>query len=218
MFIDDGLFIDLRIGDRRRQSVAEWEGLAKGLLSQDATNKEKEEEEGEWGDEQIFLGFAINAANMTIALPEEKRAGATTLFDELFSQFGSRSMRLITFRRLRGDSGHFRTTNMMWTFCAGPIDNLMCFADESNTWINCGSRHAWYAFWNAMDIVRIIRRNENSCNTPFAGNLAWLLPPEQRFACAQKPENIVWISGDATLGGNFWDLLALVVAVVVGGG
>ena len=74
MFIADGLFIEVMIGDRRRRSVELWGELAKGLFPQDAIDKEKEEDDGEWKDEQIFLGFAINKTNMAIALPEEKRA------------------------------------------------------------------------------------------------------------------------------------------------
>ena len=200
MFIDGGLFIELRIGDRRRRSVLEWEGLARGLLSQDAINTDKEREEGEWQEEQIFLGFRINTVTMSISLPEEKKAGATILFDELFSSFGNRVLRLVTLQRLRGDIEHFRTTNLLWSFFTGPIDILMCCADESNVWINCGSRHVRYAFWNAMDIIRIIRRNEISWSSLFVGQLERLLPPEQRFACAQRPANIAWISAGATLG------------------
>ena len=58
MFIDDGLFVEVMIGDRRRRSVEMWESLAKGLLSVDAINKEKEKDEGEWLEEQIFLDFS----------------------------------------------------------------------------------------------------------------------------------------------------------------
>ena len=79
MFIDDGLFVELRIGDRRRRSVAEWEHLARGMLSQAAINEEKASDEGEWKGEQIFLGFAINTSSITIALPEGQKAGATIL-------------------------------------------------------------------------------------------------------------------------------------------
>ena len=100
--------------------------LAKWLLPQDAINKEKEEEEGEWEEEQIFIGFSINTKEMTIAPPEEKRAGATILFEELFIQFGSRMMRLQTLHRLRGNIEHFRPTNLMWSYFTGPIDSLMC--------------------------------------------------------------------------------------------
>ena len=97
MFTDGGLFIEVMIGDRRR-SVELWEPLAKGMLPADAINK-KELGEGEWEEEQIFLGFVTNTKEMTIALPEEKRAGSTILFGDLFSRFGSRVMRLLTLRR-----------------------------------------------------------------------------------------------------------------------
>ena len=119
MSIDDGLFIELRIGDRMRRSITEWEGMAKGMLSPDAINKEKEEE-GDRKDEQLFLGFVINASSMTIAFPGEKRAGATVLFGELFRQFGSRIMRPLTIRRLRGNIERFRTTNILWSFPPAP--------------------------------------------------------------------------------------------------
>ena len=50
-----------------------------------------------------------------------------------------------------------------------------------------------------MDIVRIIRQDENSWNMLFAGRLGRLLPPGQKFARAQQPGDIIWISADATL-------------------
>ena len=199
MFIDDGLFVEVKVGDRRQRSIAEWEYIARGMLSQEAISGEKEKEEGEWGEEHIFLGFCINTASMAISLPGEKKVGDTVLFDEVFSEFGSRIMRLITLQRIRGNIAHFRSTNMIWSFFTGPIDALMGYADEANTWINCGSKHIWHAFWSAMDIVRIIRRTPSSWDKLSTGRLGRLLPPEQRFACPQQPEDIVWISADATL-------------------
>ena len=132
--------------------------------------------------------------------PWGEKSRGNLLFGEIFQQFGGRIMRLITLQRLRGNIEHFRSTDMMWSFFTGPIDSLMRYADEANTWINCGSRHVWHAFWSAMDIVRIIRRTESSWGDLFTGKLERLLPPEQRFACLQQPQNIVWISADATLG------------------
>ena len=127
---------------------------------------------------------------MAISLPEAKRAGPTILFGELLSQFGSRVVRLASLHRIRGNIEHFRSANMLWSFFNGPIYGRMCFADETNTWINCGSRHLRYAFWSATEIVRIIRRNKHSWGKLFAGELEWLLPHEHRFECAQKPEDI----------------------------
>ena len=173
--------------------------IARGMLSQEAISEEKEKEEGEWAEEHIFLGFCINTASMSISLPGEKKVGATILFDEVFSEFGSRIIRLITLQRIRGNIEHFRSTNMLWSFFTGPIDALMGYADDANTWINCGSKHIWHAFWSAMDIIRIIRRTPSSWDKLPTGRLGRLLPPEQRFACPQQPEDIEWISADATL-------------------
>ena len=37
------------------------------------------------------------------------------------------------------------------------------------------------------------------CAQFFTGWLERILPPEQRFACLQYPNNVVWVAGDATL-------------------
>ena len=74
MFNDVGLFIEVTPGGRRRKSVEHWEGLAEGLLFPDAINREKGKEEADRMDEQIFLGFLISTAEISIALHEEGRA------------------------------------------------------------------------------------------------------------------------------------------------
>ena len=101
MYIDGGLFIELNIGDRKTQTADSRGRIAKATLPSEAINEEKNELEGNWADEKIFLCFTVNTAEMSIRLPEEKRAGATVLFDELFAQFGSRNIRLITMKRIR---------------------------------------------------------------------------------------------------------------------
>ena len=113
------------IGDRRRRSGGHWGGLARGLLSAEAINREKEEEEGEWNDGQISLGFTIKTGNVTIGFPEGKRDGSAILFGQLFREFGSRVMRFLTLQCLRGNIEHFRSTDMIWSFFTGPIDGLM---------------------------------------------------------------------------------------------
>ena len=72
-----------------------------------------------------FLGFLITTDDVTIALPEEKKAGDTVLFDELFRNFGSRVIRLVSLQRLRGNIEHIRTTTALRTCSTGPIDSLM---------------------------------------------------------------------------------------------
>ena len=68
MFIGDGLFIELGIGDRRKQSIMD-RVLSEGLLSPDAINNDKNE--AGWGDGEIFLGFAIYTTSMAIAPPKK---------------------------------------------------------------------------------------------------------------------------------------------------
>ena len=157
MFSDDGLFIRLRSGGRRRRPIAEWGVLARALLEMEAINTDKAMEAREWEDERILLRFSANKSAMAISLPEGKRAVATIPSDEMFGHLGSRVRRLITTQRIRGNIERCRSSNMIWSFSTGPIDALMCFADESNTWTNCGSRHVWYAFWSSANIIRIIR-------------------------------------------------------------
>ena len=41
MYIDDGLFVEIDIGDRREQTTAAWGRIARSLLSPDAINEEK---------------------------------------------------------------------------------------------------------------------------------------------------------------------------------
>ena len=72
MYIDDGLFVELEIGDRRDQSTGKWEEIAQGLLSKYALNEEENKLEGQWSAEQIFLGFLIDTESLEIRIPEPK--------------------------------------------------------------------------------------------------------------------------------------------------
>ena len=72
MFIYDGLFIELKIGDRRGKSVSEWGDSARCILSEEAINEEKGKGACEWANEQIFLGSAVNTSNASIVLQRIK--------------------------------------------------------------------------------------------------------------------------------------------------
>ena len=199
MYIDGGLFIEVNIGDRRQKTTEAWGGIAKALLSDEAINEEKNASGGEkWPGGHIFLGFTINTTETPIRLPEEKRAGATTLFDEIFAQFGSRDMRLVTLQRLRGDLEHFKSTNFLRDFVTAPADALLGCSDGTGIWINCGLPNVWRAFWESMRALISIRKDEHRRAGLPKGSLGLLLPAEQRFSCLRYPFNVFWVSGDAT--------------------
>ena len=136
---------------------------------------------------------------MAIRLPGEKRAGATPLFDEIFACFGSRNLRLITLQRIRGNPEHFESTNTMWNFFTAHVDALLGCADEAGIRINCGFPHVWMALWESMKVLICLRKDGRKWADIFKGSLERLLPAEQRFARHQYPQNVIWVSGDATL-------------------
>lgn len=72
MYIDDGLFVELEIGDRKEQSSRKWEEIARGFLPQEAVNEEENKLEGAWCAQQIFLGFEIDTSSLEIRVPGEK--------------------------------------------------------------------------------------------------------------------------------------------------
>ena len=199
MYIGDGLFVELEIGDRKDQSARSWEELARGVLSKEAVNEEKNRLEGAWCGQQIFLGFEIDTSSLEIRIPEEKRAGASVLFDELFASFGSKALRVLTLQRIRGNIEHFRSTDILWEYFTPPIDALLGCSDEAGIWAECGNAQWWLAFWESMKSIQLIRNDETQWARLFSGPLERLLPPEQRFACPHYPERVIWNPGDATL-------------------
>ena len=148
---------------------------------------------------QILLGFEINTVDLTIRFPEQKRAGASVLFDELFADFGSNTMRMITLQQIRGNIEHFKSTNTLWSYFTAPIDALLGCGDECNLWVVAANADFWIAFWPSVEVIRTIRKCEKKWALLFCGSLERLLPPEQRFACHEYPDRVVWMSGDATL-------------------
>ena len=114
--MDDGLFIEIDLAKRGLQSTLKWEGVARGCLPNESINEEKNRVEGQWDHIRIFLGFQIDTSNLTIRLPEQKRAGDTVLFDDLFASFGSNCLRLNTLQQVRGNIEHFKSVNALWSY------------------------------------------------------------------------------------------------------
>ena len=149
-----------------------------------------------WGN---FPGSPVNASQMTISLPSGEIDGATVLFGELFSHFGTRIIRLPDLRRFGGSIAHIRPTITSWPIFTGPIDALMSIDDETSTWINCPMGNVWGAFWLSMDVLRISRLGASNWGSRLNGPSKRLLPEEQRFSFQRYPAEVVRISADATL-------------------
>ena len=115
-----------------------------------------------------FLGFHIDASTFPIRLPEQKRDVATVLSDDLFRAFGSNALRLNTLQQIRGNIEHFKSTNILRSYFASPIDALLGCGDESGLWVMGANPDFWTAFWAPMEVIRLIRSNESKWGTCFA--------------------------------------------------
>ena len=94
--------IEPEAGDRKDQVAATWEFSRKTVLGEEALNEEKMDEEGEWAEEHIVLGYRANVQTMTIALPGPKREGAKVLvWGEAFD-YRNQVMTAKTLQTLRG--------------------------------------------------------------------------------------------------------------------
>ena len=199
MYIDDGLFIELEIGDRKEQSTNTCEEIARGLFPPNAANEEKNAIEGKRIVGRIFLGLVIDAATLEIRSPEQKRTGDSVLFDGLFLSSGSQSVRIITLQRIRGNIEHLEPTNIIWEYFTRPADAHLGYGGEAGIWVNCGNRQLRKAFGGSMRAILLIRKNEERWSRLFCGSVERLLHPEPRFACQKYPERAIWGSVDAKL-------------------
>ena len=77
VYVDDGMFFDIRNSTRQQANTATWERITKGVLGNDAINNEKLDLEGSWRTEHTLIGFDVNSYYLTIKLPQAKIHGAT---------------------------------------------------------------------------------------------------------------------------------------------
>lgn len=171
MYIDDGLCIELDLGTRGLQLTQIWAEAARGCVSKESINEEQNRVEGQWGPSQIFLGFQIEADNLAIRLPEQKRAGATVLFGALFASFGRNCLRSNNLQQERGNIEHFKSTNSLWIYFTAPIDARLGFGDEAGRWVMSANPDFRTAFWASVEVVRILRSSGGNGQTCYAGRL-----------------------------------------------
>ena len=214
LYVDDGVFSDVKMPIRQLANTLVWESTTLGLLGPKSLNLDKMKEEGDRGTTHTMLGFNINSEFLTITLPEAKVTGAWFLFDGLRQKAGSRTFGILELQQVRGHIEHFEASNAIWKFLTGPIDALLRYSDENAVWANCPSLEVWTAFWNSLMAVFDIMDSDDRWRAAFNGNLIRLLTPEQRLTVKLNQissryldDCFVWLSADATLttvGGLSW--------------
>ena len=169
IFVDDGMFLEARLGTRQQQSVEKWEWAATKLLGPTAISAKKLELEGNWDGDLLLLGFHVNLKSDSIALPDPKLVGAYNLIHLNVFNPGNYTVPLQTMQELRGCLNHWSNTNRLWRWLSEPINQLLGQTDTNLLWIRCGDPEKWLAFWHVILFLREVAEDEGSWRELFRG-------------------------------------------------
>ena len=158
LYAGDAIFIEPCLGLRPEVTVTCWEHLRRGLLGQDALNAEKleEEEEGDWKENQILLGFEVGVNSLRIALPTPKIAHASEVIDRDVFTHGNRIIPVRKVKEWRGLVNHWGYARRFWKYRDGPINSLLRFSDITGTWVRCDNDQVWISLRNLVQLMRSI--------------------------------------------------------------
>ena len=165
MYVDDGIFVELRQPVRMQTSTLVWEKFTRGLLGRSSINLDKMKEEGQWSNRHIILGIEFDTDSLQVRLPDAKIAGARILFEELLDKRDSQILCVKTLQQIRGVMEHFKTVNTIWMHLTAPVDALMVYGDETSNWIICPDKQVWDDFWRTMDVVETHLQTESKWRT-----------------------------------------------------
>ena len=86
LYIDDGIFAEAELGTRSADCIRRWGEIAKQVLGDERINQNKIAGEGEWSEEDLVLGFALNTSTLEIKVSDVKVQGAADFL--LYGIFG----------------------------------------------------------------------------------------------------------------------------------
>lgn len=111
-----------------------------------------EEEEGQWPNKHIIPGIEFDANSLCVRLPDAKIAGARILFGGLLEDNGSRILCVAVLQQVRGVMQHFKSVNVIWSLLTAPVDALMFFGDEKNSYVLRPDKQIWGDFWSTVEL------------------------------------------------------------------
>ena len=75
--------------------------------------------------------------------------------------FGSRAVRIIPLRRIRGGIERSKPPNILRGYFTPPIGALLGFADEAGILAKCGNHQLRKPFWEYTSVIFSIRKTRN---------------------------------------------------------
>lgn len=106
-FVDDGMFLEPKIGQRMDLSALAWECGTDLILGLGAISKRKLATEGTWEKQLILLGYHVGIEEATSSLPAPKIVGPINLIHSPEFNPGCRTLTLHAVQELRGRSQSF---------------------------------------------------------------------------------------------------------------
>ena len=208
IFVDDGMFLEPKVGTRPEQSVACFEHGARMLLGETAISKKKLELEGTWTQELLLLGYHVDLSSDSITLPEPKLVAAYHLIHLDVFSYGNMALDLHSVQELRGSMNHWVPTGRLWRWLVEPINGLLGQADATLVWIRCPDLHRWTAFWNVISFLRDLSEEPATWRSLFSGIFSELIGLQRELSMPKENRQCIWFTGDATptrIGGINWD-------------
>ena len=215
IFVDDGMFMELVIGNRPQISVSTWELGVRLFLGRTGISEKKLRIEGSRATELVLSGFHIDLERDLISLPNPKITGAANLLSSAAFNDGNYALGVKDVQELRGRINHWSYTGRSWKWLIPPIDRILCFADGSGMWIRCNGPDKWTSFWNAVQFTREIVPDESNWEILFTGAFSEIVGIAHELSWPNMDRGVTWFSADATpscIGGINWQTNEFFVA------
>ena len=198
LYVDDGMFLEVRMGDRPQISVGNWELGVRLFLGQTGISKKKLDIEGQWATELVLLGFHVNLHTNLISLPNPKITGAYNLINTRVLNYGNCVVSTHDIQELRGCINHWPNTGRIWKWLIPPANRLLTYGDSAGLWVRCNDLDKWTAFWNVVQFIRDIVGCEDNWPRLFSGVFTECIGVVRELTLPDTEREIQWFSGDAT--------------------
>ena len=208
VFVDDGMFIAVEIGNRPSVSGPAWGFGANLFFGIGSISHMKLAAEGARGARLLLLGYHVNLEEDPISLPGPEIIGAFSLINASVFTPGCLALDLHSLQELRGCINHWANTGRVWKWLAEPTNQTMQYADSNGIWIRCDAPGPMDIFLGSGAIrprfvgpTGLMARAPRWCFSELIGMRKELTSPS-------TARDRVWFSGDATptkIGGVNWN-------------
>ena len=140
-----------------------------------------------------------NTETCEIRVPDVKIQGKSEFI--IAGEFGEggKPLTIKSMRVLMGIATHWLNASLFWRVCLQPSDARLVHGDECGLMAKCADPELVNDFWSTMQLSRQVADDKEIRPDWFKGDLRRLVEVCKRFPDPSTCENVVCITGDATL-------------------